>query len=166
VTDDEGVAARRSIELEVNGERHERDVEAGLLLVDLLRDDLGLTGTHAACDTGRCGACTVHVDGLAVKSCMLLAVQADRTQVLTIEGLAGPGGVLHPLQQAFAAHDAVQCGSCTPGLLLGAKFLLDRTAEPTEGDVRRALQGTVCGCTGYWSAIAAVRDAARGEGAA
>jgi aerobic carbon-monoxide dehydrogenase small subunit len=163
VNDGGGVAAHHPIQLEVNGERHELEVEAGLLLVDLLRDELDLTGTHAACDTGRCGACTVHLDGLAVKSCMVLAVQADRAQVLTVEGLAGPGDLLHPLQRAFAAHGAVGCGSCAPGLLLGAKFLLDRTAEASEHDVRTALQGTTCGCAGYWSAIAAVLAAARGE---
>jgi aerobic carbon-monoxide dehydrogenase small subunit len=151
------------ISVEVNGERHERDVEARRLLVHFLRDDLDLTGTHVGCDTGNCGACTVILDGVAIKSCMLLAVQADGAKVETVEGLA-PDGELHPLQAAFSSFHALQCGYCTPGMLMSAKHLLDHNPEPTEGEIRRAIQGNICRCTGYVNIVEAIAAAARGGG--
>ena len=157
----EPVAGAR-ISVTVNGERHERAVEARRLLVHFLRDDLDLTGTHVGCDTGNCGACTVIVDGVAVKSCMMLAVQADGASVDTVEGLA-LDGELHPLQQAFSAHHALQCGYCTPGMLMSAKHLLDNNPEPTEHEVRRAIQGNICRCTGYVNIVDAIMATAKGE---
>jgi aerobic carbon-monoxide dehydrogenase small subunit len=151
----------RRITVEVNGERHERDVEARRLLVHFLRDDIDLTGTHVGCDTGNCGACTVLLDGMAVKSCMLLAVQADGAKVETVEGLA-PDGELHPLQEAFSSFHALQCGYCTPGMLMSAKHLLDHNPEPTESEIRRAIQGNICRCTGYVNIIEAIAAAAKG----
>ena len=148
-------AASRTISVEVNGEQIERDVPARRLLVHFVRDDLGLTGTHVGCDTGNCGACTVHVDGAPVKSCMLLAVQADGAKVMTVEGLA-PDGELTSLQQAFNAHHALQCGYCTPGMLMSASALLESNPSPTEEDVRLALQGNICRCTGYVNIVEAV----------
>ena len=150
------------ISVAVNGERYERDVEVRRLLVHLLRDDLDLTGTHVGCDTGNCGACTVIVDGVAVKSCMMLAVQADGTAVETVEGLA-PDGELHPLQQSFSSFHALQCGYCTPGMLMSAKHLLDNNPEPTDGEIRRAIQGNICRCTGYVNIVEAIAAAAKGE---
>jgi carbon-monoxide dehydrogenase small subunit len=151
----------RRITVEVNRERHERDVEARRLLVHFLRDDIDLTGTHVGCDTGNCGACTVLLDGMAVKSCMLLAVQADGAKVETVEGLA-PDGELHPLQEAFSSFHALQCGYCTPGMLMSAKHLLDHNPEPTESEIRRAIQGNICRCTGYVNIIEAIAAAAKG----
>ena len=145
----------RTVSLEVNGEQIEYDVPTRRLLVHFLRDDLGLTGTHIGCDTGNCGACTVHVDGEAVKSCMLLAVQADGTKVSTVEGLAADGE-LTALQQAFHEHHALQCGYCTPGMLMSATALLARNPHPTEEDVRYGLQGNICRCTGYFNIVEAV----------
>ena len=153
--------ASRAIGIEVNGERYERDVSARKLLVHFIRDDLDLTGTHIGCDTGNCGACTVIVDGSPVKSCMLLAVQADGASVLTVEGLA-PNGELTPLQRSFNEHHALQCGYCTPGMLMSATALLERNPRPTEEDVRYALQGNICRCTGYVNIVEAV-VAAGGE---
>jgi aerobic-type carbon monoxide dehydrogenase small subunit (CoxS/CutS family) len=151
------------ISVTVNGEVYEREVEARRLLVHLIRDDLDLTGTHIGCDTGNCGACTVILDGLAVKSCMLLAVQADGASIETIESLAGSDGALHPLQQAFSDRHALQCGYCTPGMLMSAKHLLDHNAEPTENEIRRAIQGNICRCTGYVNIVDAIAAAAKGE---
>ena len=150
------------ISVTVNGELYERDVEARRLLVHLLRDDLDLTGTHIGCDTGNCGACTVIVDDIAVKSCMMLAVQADGTAVDTVEGLA-PDGELHPLQQSFSSFHALQCGYCTPGMLMSAKHLLDNNSEPTENEIRRAIQGNICRCTGYVNIVEAIAAVAKGE---
>ena len=150
------------ISVEINGQRHERDVEVRRLLVHFIRDDLDLTGTHVGCDTGNCGACTVIVDGVAVKSCMMLAVQADGASVETVEGLA-PNGGLHPLQQAFGSFHALQCGYCTPGMLMSAKHLLDHNPEPTDGEIRRAIQGNICRCTGYVNIVEAIAAAAKGE---
>ncbi|MGH3091671.1 MAG: (2Fe-2S)-binding protein, partial [Gaiellaceae bacterium] len=127
----------KAISVTINGELHEREVDARRLLVHFIRDDLGLTGTHIGCDTGNCGACTVLFDGTAVKSCMLLAVQADGASIETVESLA-PDGELHVLQQAFSDHHALQCGYCTPGMLMSAKYLLDNNPEPTEHEIRRA----------------------------
>ena len=150
----EPVASKR-ISVEINGEHYEAEVEARRLLVHFLRDDANLTGTHVGCDTGNCGACTVIVDGMAVKSCMMLAIQADGASVETVEGLS-PDGELHPLQQAFSARHALQCGYCTPGMLMSAKHLLDNNPEPTEGEIRRAIQGNICRCTGYVNIVEAV----------
>ncbi|MFN2467658.1 MAG: (2Fe-2S)-binding protein [Gaiellaceae bacterium] len=150
------------IAVTVNGETFEREVEPRRLLVHLIRDDLELTGTHVGCDTGNCGACSVILDGRLVKSCMVLAVQAAGSTIETVEGLAA-GDELHPLQEAFSAHHALQCGYCTPGMLMSAKYLLDHNPEPTENEIRRALQGNICRCTGYVNIVAAVAAAARGE---
>jgi aerobic-type carbon monoxide dehydrogenase small subunit (CoxS/CutS family) len=156
----EPVSSHR-ISVDVNGERHERDVEVRRLLVHFLRDDLDLTGTHVGCDTGNCGACTVIVDGAAIKSCMMLAVQADGSTVETVESLA-PDDQLTALQQAFSSFHALQCGYCTPGMLMSAKHLLDHNPEPTEGEIRRAIQGNICRCTGYVNIVEAIAAAARG----
>jgi aerobic carbon-monoxide dehydrogenase small subunit len=152
--------SRVSVSLEVNGVHHEREVEPRLLLVHFLRDELGLTGTHVGCDTSNCGACTVHLDGAAVKSCTVLAVQADGAQVTTIEGM-GSEGDLHPLQEAFWANHGLQCGYCTPGMIMAAADLLARNPDPTEAEVREALAGNLCRCTGYHNIVKAVLAAAR-----
>jgi aerobic-type carbon monoxide dehydrogenase small subunit (CoxS/CutS family) len=158
-----GAPARsRAISLEVNGEQIELEVAARRLLVHFIRDDLGLTGTHVGCDTGNCGACTIHLDGEPVKSCMMLAVQADGAKIGTIEGLAGDGE-LTPLQQAFNTHHALQCGYCTPGMLMSATALLERNPHPTEDEVRYALQGNICRCTGYVNIVEAVVAAGGGS---
>ena len=149
------------ISVEVNGERVELEVPARRLLVHFLRDDLGLTGTHVGCDTGNCGACTVHLDGEPVKSCMLLAVQVDGGRLATVEGLAA-NGELTTLQKAFNEHHALQCGYCTPGMLMSATALLERNPRPTEDDVRYALQGNICRCTGYVNIVEAVVAAGAG----
>ena len=147
------------VSLTVNGQRREADVEPRRLLVELIREDLQLTGTHVGCDTSQCGACTVHVDGHAVKSCSMLAVQADGGSVTTIEGLA-PSDGLHPLQQAFWEKHGLQCGFCTPGMIMIAADLLARNAEPTDAEIRHALEGNYCRCTGYQNIVAAIREAA------
>jgi carbon-monoxide dehydrogenase small subunit len=152
------------VRISVNGEAHSDEVEPRLLLVHYLRDDLGLTGTHVGCDTSNCGACTVHVDGEAVKSCTVLAVQADGAEVTTIEGL-GRGEDLHPLQEAFWADHGLQCGYCTPGMIMAAADLLARNPHPTEEEVRHGLEGNLCRCTGYHNIVKAVMTAAR-EGVA
>ena len=149
----------RSISVEINGETYTREVEARKLLVHLIRDDLDLTGTHIGCDTGSCGACTVHVNGLAVKSCMLLAVQADGATIDTVEGLAA-GDELSALQQAFSDKHALQCGYCTPGMLMSASALLAENPRPSEHEIKEAIQGNICRCTGYWNIIEAVQSAA------
>jgi carbon-monoxide dehydrogenase small subunit len=139
----------------VNGAAHEADVEPRLLLVHFLRDVLGLTGTNVGCDTSSCGACTVHVDGESVKSCTMLAVQADGTSVTTIEGLARDG-TFHPMQEAFREHHGLQCGFCTPGMVMAAVSLLQEHAKPTEAEVREGLEGNLCRCTGYHNIVKAV----------
>jgi aerobic carbon-monoxide dehydrogenase small subunit len=146
----------------VNGETRESEVEARLLLVHYLREHLGLTGTHIGCDTSNCGACTVLVDGEAVKSCTLLAAQADGVEVTTIEGLASDGQ-LHPLQEAFWKHHGLQCGYCTPGMIMAAADLLARNPSPSEEDVRHGLEGNLCRCTGYHNIVKAVIDASGGD---
>jgi aerobic carbon-monoxide dehydrogenase small subunit len=151
-----------TVTVEVNGESYEREVDARRLLIHFLRDDLDLTGSHIGCDTGNCGACSVILDGTLVKSCMLLAVQADGAKVETVEGLA-QGGELTALQQAFSDRHALQCGYCTPGMLMSATALLRGNPEPTEHEVRKALQGNICRCTGYWNIVEAVLAASRGE---
>ncbi len=157
-------ATSRAISVEINGDTVEREVPASRLLVHFLRDDLDLTGTHVGCDTGSCGACTVLVDGLAVKSCSILAVQADGASVRTVEGLASDDGELTALQQSFKDCHALQCGYCTPGMLMSATALLERNPHPSEADVKLALQGNICRCTGYWNIIEAV--VAVGQGGA
>jgi aerobic carbon-monoxide dehydrogenase small subunit len=150
------------VSLAVNGERHELDVEPRLLLVHLLRDRLGLTGTHVGCDTSNCGACTVHLDGEGVKSCTVLAVQADGAQVTTIEGM-GTSDNLHPLQEAFWNDHALQCGYCTPGMIMSAADLLKRNPDPSEEEIREAISGQICRCTGYTNIVKAIRWAAEHE---
>ncbi len=152
--------AELHIALEVNGERREADVEPRTLLVSLLREDLELTGTHVGCDTSQCGACTVHVDGRAVKSCTMLAAQADGRSVTTIEGM-GRADDLHPLQQAFWDKHGLQCGFCTPGMIMAAADLVARNPDPTDAEIRHAIAGNICRCTGYHNIVAAVREAAR-----
>jgi aerobic carbon-monoxide dehydrogenase small subunit len=143
----------------VNGESRESDVEPRLLLIHYLRDVLGLTGTHIGCDTSNCGACTVLLDGEAVKSCTVLAVQAERSEVTTIEGMARDGE-LHPLQAAFSEEHGLQCGYCTPGMIMAAADLLERNPHPTEEEVRHGLEGNLCRCTGYHNVVKAVMVAA------
>ncbi len=143
----------------VNGEQRSLDVEGRTLLVQALRDGLGLTGAHVGCDTSQCGACTVLVDGRAVKSCTLLALQAEGSEVTTIEGLA-PDGDLHPVQRAFVEHHGLQCGFCTPGMILTTVDLLSRDGRPDEETIRHALRGNLCRCTGYDSIVDSVRAAA------
>ena len=157
-------ATSRAISVEINGTTVERELPASRLLVHFLRDDLDLTGTHIGCDTGNCGACTVLVDGLAVKSCSILAVQADGASVRTVEGLASDDGELTALQQSFKDHHALQCGYCTPGMLMSATALLERNPHPAEAEVKLALQGNLCRCTGYWNIVEAV--VAVGQGGA
>ena len=152
------------VELDVNGRRRRESVDDRLLLSDFLRHTLGLTGTHVGCEHGVCGACTVLVDGAAVRSCLMLAVQAAGREVTTVEGLARDGEELHPLQRAFHEHHALQCGFCTPGFLLAAEALLRERPEPTEREVREALAGNLCRCTGYEGIVEAVLDVARGRG--
>ena len=147
------------ISLTVNGERHQLDVEPRRLLVQAIREDLDLTGTHGGCDTSQCGACTVHVDGVAVKSCTMLAVQADGASVTTIEGMSS-GEALHPLQTAFWEKHGLQCGFCTPGMIMLAADLLARDSDPDEATIRHALEGNICRCTGYHNIVAAVKAAA------
>ena len=148
------------VALEVNGERREVDVEPRRLLVQVLREDLGLTGTHVGCDTSQCGACTVHVDGRAVKSCTMLAAQAEGRAVTTIEGL-GQAGNLHPLQNAFWEKHGLQCGFCTPGMIMAAADLLGRDTDPSDEEIRHAIEGNICRCTGYHNIVVAIREAAR-----
>jgi carbon-monoxide dehydrogenase small subunit len=152
--------AELHIALEVNGEPREVNVEPRRLLVQVLREDLGLTGTHVGCDTSQCGACTVHVDGQAIKSCTMLAAQADGASVTTIEGM-GADGALHPLQQAFWDKHGLQCGFCTPGMIMAAADLLAHNADPTDAEIRHAIEGNICRCTGYHNIVVAVREAAR-----
>jgi len=147
------------IAVTVNGVRQERDVEPRTLLVHFLREDLGLVGTNVGCDTSSCGACTVFVNGESVKSCTMLAVQADGTEVTTIEGLA-PAGQMHPMQEAFQQHHALQCGFCTPGMVMAAVGLLNEIPSPTEEEVREGLEGNLCRCTGYHNIVKAVLAAA------
>ena len=147
------------ISLTVNGERHELDVEPRRLLVQAIREDLDLTGTHVGCDTSQCGACTIHVDGMAVKSCTMLAVQADGMRITTIEGMAD-GEALHPLQTAFWEKHGLQCGFCTPGMIMVTADLLARNPNPDEDEIRHAIEGNYCRCTGYQNIVTAIRAAA------
>jgi aerobic carbon-monoxide dehydrogenase small subunit len=153
------MSATVRVQVTVNGESHESEVEPRLLLVHWLRDTLGLHGTHVGCDTSNCGCCTVHLNGEAVKSCTVLAVQADGAEVTTIEGL-GEEGALHPLQEAFWEHHGLQCGYCTPGMIMAAADLLARDPDPSEPEIREALGGNLCRCTGYQNIVKAVQAAA------
>ena len=150
---------QRALKLVVNGKSHELDISPNKTLLDVLREDLGLTGAKKACDEGACGACTVIIDGKAVNSCLLLAMDAQGREILTIEGLAS-GDELHPLQDAFMRHGAVQCGYCTPGMILSAAALIDENHDPSEGDVREAIAGNICRCTGYVKIVDATLAAA------
>jgi carbon-monoxide dehydrogenase small subunit len=150
---------KQHISLTVNGEAREADVEPRLLLVHLLRDTFGLTGTHVGCDTSHCGACTVHLDGRSAKSCTLLAVQADGAEVTTIEGLSS-GADLHPLQQAFWDQHGLQCGFCTPGMIMQSAWLLEQNPDPTEAEIREGISGNLCRCTGYVNIVKAIQQAA------
>ena len=144
----------------INGRRREDEVEARLLLVHYIRDVAGLTGTHVGCDTSQCGACTILVDGKAIKSCTMFAVQAEGRQLTTIEGLAD-GDKLHPIQQAFWDEHGLQCGYCTPGFIMAAKYLLDTNPTPSEDEIRKGLEGNLCRCTGYVNIIKAVKTASQ-----
>ena len=154
------------IAVEINGIRYEGDVEPRTLLSDFIRHGAGLTGTHVGCEHGVCGACTVQIDGETVRSCLMLAAQADGRSVLTVEGLAPGDEPLHPLQAAFREHHALQCGFCTPGFLLSAEALLRERPDPSETEVREALAGNLCRCTGYEGIVEAVLDVARQRGEA
>ena len=149
------------VTLRVNGTERTTRVEARKLLVHFIREDLGLTGTHIGCDTSQCGACTVDIDGEAVKSCTVLAVMADGTSITTIEGLASADGKLHPIQAAFHEHHALQCGFCTSGMIMAARELLARHPNPTEADIRHNLAGNICRCTGYHNIVAALHSLAK-----
>jgi len=148
------------VTVDVNGIRRTASVEARKLLVYLLRDDLGLTGTHVGCDTSQCGACTVVIDGQAVKSCTVLAVMANGSSITTIEGLAPGGGALHPVQAAFHEHHALQCGFCTPGMIMSVRQMLRQNPNPTESEIRHGLAGNICRCTGYNNIVRAVQSLA------
>lgn len=148
------------VTIKVNGKNQTRTVEDRMLLVDFLRDELKLTGTHVGCDTSQCGCCTVHVDGRAVKSCSMLAAQAHGANIVTIEGMAKKGK-LHPIQRAFSECHGLQCGFCTPGILMSALAFLNETPDPTDEQIREVLSGNLCRCTGYQGIVDAIRDAAR-----
>ncbi len=148
-----------TIHLQVNGKQVSANIEARTLLVEFLRDQLQLTGTHVGCDTSQCGACVVHVGGRSVKSCTMLALEADGAEVMTIEGLAKPGG-LHPMQAAFREHHGLQCGFCTPGMVMSALDLASRNRSPSEQEVRHWLEGNLCRCTGYHNIVRAIRAGA------
>ena len=154
-----------SVKVTVNGDAHEREVDARKLLVHFIRDDLDLTGTHIGCDTGNSGACTVLLDGRTVKSCMLLACQADGTAITTVEGLAQDGEPT-ALQRAFSQHHALQCGYCTPGMLISATYLLQNNPSPSEEEIRRGIQGNICRCTGYVNIVEAINAATPAGGGA
>jgi len=149
------------IDLDVNGEIYQARVRPNEFLVDVLRDKLGLTGTKKACDMGICGSCTILQDEVPVSSCLMLAIDARGKKITTIEGLAGPNGVLHPIQDAFLEKGAVQCGFCTPGMIMTVKAFLDKNPNPSEIEVREALAGNICRCTGYVKIVEAVQEAAR-----
>ena len=155
-----GGGTTMKVSFSVNGTEVGGDVEPRTLLVDFLRNDLGLTGTHVGCDTSQCGACVVHVDGRSIKSCTLLAVQAEGTQVTTIEGLAD-GDTLHPMQAAFREEHGLQCGFCTPGMIMSALDLLQNNAKPTENEIRDWLEGNLCRCTGYDNIVKSIQTAAQ-----
>lgn len=147
------------VKVKVNGQHYQRRVQPRLLLVDFIRDELGLTGTHIGCDTGHCGACTVMLNGVTVKSCLLLAAQANNSEIQTIEGVAADGK-LHPIQDTFLEQHALQCGYCTPGMILSSLFLLKRNPNPSEEEIKSGIDGNLCRCTGYLNIVKAVKSAA------
>jgi len=151
---------KQNISVSVNGKQYESEVEGRELLVNFLREHLSLTGTHIGCDTSSCGACTIHMDGKAVKSCTLLALQADGSELTTIEGMAS-NGELHPLQEGFKEEHGLQCGFCTPGMIMTAADLLKNNADPTEQEIREALEGNICRCTGYHNIVKSIQHAAK-----
>ena len=157
------MSATVNVRLNVNGVDHDLEVEPRLLLVHALRDNLNLTGTHVGCDTSNCGACTIHLDGASVKSCTVLAVQAEGAAITTIEGI-GTEDNLHPMQEAFWTNHGLQCGYCTPGMIMAATALLTENPNPSEGEVRHALEGNLCRCTGYHNIVKSVLDAASKSG--
>ncbi|GGK33529.1 (2Fe-2S)-binding protein [Salinarimonas ramus] len=148
------------VKLTVNGKAHEALVEPRTLLVHFLREDLNLTGAHVGCETGHCGACTVDIDGMSVKSCTMFAVQADGADILTIEGVAAPDGTLHALQESFREMHGLQCGYCTPGMIVRAHRLLQENPRPTEAEIRAGIAGNLCRCTGYQNIVKAIQHAA------
>jgi aerobic carbon-monoxide dehydrogenase small subunit len=152
------VVSRTTVNVEVNGQAYEREVDARMLLIHFLRDVLDLTGSHIGCDTGNCGACSILVDGTLVKSCMMLAIQADGAKIETVEGLA-QDGELTALQQSFSDHHALQCGYCTPGMLMSATALLRANPHPSEQEIRKGIQGNICRCTGYVNIVEAIKAA-------
>jgi carbon-monoxide dehydrogenase small subunit len=152
---------RHSIKVNVNGRDRSSDVEPRLLLVDLLRDRLGLTGTHVGCDTTNCGACTVLLDGKSVKSCTMFAVQADGREIVTIEGMQGADGELHPIQKAFWENHGLQCGFCTPGMVMQATWFLRENPDPTDAEIRLGISGNLCRCTGYQNIVKSIEEAAK-----
>ena len=152
-----GESAMPQVTLSVNGGQHTVEVENRTLLVELLREKLSLTGTHVGCDTSQCGACVVHVDGISVKSCTMLAVQAAGTKITTIEGLAAADGTLHPMQEMFREHHALQCGFCTPGMVMSAVQLLADNPKATEAEIREGLDGNICRCTGYQNIVKSIQ---------
>ena len=147
------------INIKINGKKISKEIADNIILCDLLRDGLALTGTHVGCDTSQCGACVVHLDGNSVKSCTILAADCDGSEITTIEGLAG-NGKLHPMQEAFKKHHGLQCGFCTPGMVMSAVDLLQKNKNPSEQEIRDWLEGNICRCTGYQGIVAAVKDAA------
>ena len=151
------------ISVTVNGRVHQKEVEPRMLLVDFIREEVGLTGTNIGCDTSQCGACTIHMDGMAVKSCTALAVQADGVEITTIEGLA-KNGELHPMQQAFWDHHGLQCGFCTPGMIMAATKMVVRNPNITEEEIRHGLEGNICRCTGYDNIVKAIQAASAAGG--
>jgi carbon-monoxide dehydrogenase small subunit len=153
-----------TVSLTVNGQRHERSIEPRMFLAQFLREELGLTGTHVGCDTCQCGCCTVHVNGDAVKSCTMLAVQADGASVTTIEGLAEADGTLHPMQEAFSKCHALQCGYCTPGFVMSAVELVAKYDNLDEAKIRHLVEGNICRCTGYSNIVRAIESVANGDG--
>ena len=156
------VVTSKTVTVEVNGTSYEREVDARRLLIHFLRDDLDLTGSHVGCDTGNCGACSVSFDGTLIKSCMMLAIQADGASIQTVEGLADEDE-LSALQQSFANHHALQCGYCTPGMLMSAKALLEKNPNPTDEEIRKGIQGNICRCTGYVNIVEAIKSVSEGS---
>jgi carbon-monoxide dehydrogenase small subunit len=159
-----GVMRKKTIQLTVNGETHEIIVEPNALLINVLRDELGLTGTKYGCGIGQCGSCTVLVNGEPVMSCLILAVAVNEANILTIEGLAKPDGYLDPVQEAFLDHSAIQCGFCTPGMVLMARDLLNKNPAPSESEIREHMKGNLCRCTGYTSIVRAIKSCAQKRG--
>ena len=155
------VPSRRTVTVTVNGEGRTREVEPRLLLVDFIRDVLGLTGTHVGCDTSNCGACTILLDGESVKSCTLFAVQVDGREITTIEGMKGAEGDLHPIQKAFWENHGLQCGYCTPGMVMQAAWLLRENPDPSEQQIRLGISGNLCRCTGYQNIVKSIQEAAK-----